>query len=123
MDFKILIFCGVKQSPNDPSFLEWKAEVETAFKMWRIPPEHRVELLLRYLGGEAKRELLVSRRKKTLSDVFQYLEGIYGGQIELTALLSKFYARTQVASETMRSYALSLQELASLRPKPNIRLA
>lgn len=112
MDFRIPIFCGVKQSPNDPSFLEWKAEVETAFKMWRIPPDHSVELLLRYLGGEAKREVLVSGKKKTLAEIFQLLGDIYDGQMKLTDLLSKFYARTQVASETVRGYALSLQELA-----------
>lgn len=112
VDFRIPIFSGRQQSPNDPTFLEWKAEVETAFKSWRTPEDHKCGLLFRYLGGEAKREVQVMEGDKSFSGVMARLETIYGDHLRMTTLLSTFFSRNQRDGEGARVYALTLQELA-----------
>lgn len=111
-DFRIPIFYGRRQSPNDLSFQEWKVEVETAFKAWRTPENDQAEFILRYLGGEAKREVLVMKKREKLEDILKLLKAIYGDNLPVSSILSKFYARNQAATESVRHYALSLQELS-----------
>ncbi|KAJ8019039.1 hypothetical protein HOLleu_42615 [Holothuria leucospilota] len=66
---------------------------------------------MRYLGGEAKRELLVMDNRDNIDEIFRLLQNIYGESIPLTTLLTKFYARSQQTSEGIRNYALTLREL------------
>ncbi|KAJ8025559.1 hypothetical protein HOLleu_33148 [Holothuria leucospilota] len=116
MDFRIPIFYGIRTSPNDPSFQEWKAEVELAFKVWHTPEDQKAEFVIRYLGGEAKREVLVMDKRDKIDDVMKLLESIYGDKMTVTTVLSKFYGRAQGALEGVRNYALSLQELSKRIP-------
>lgn len=79
--------------------------------MWRTPEDHKVSVLMRYLGGESKRELLVMDKRDRVEELFWLLESIYGEKIPLTTLLKKFYARNQLKSEGVHNYCQTLREL------------
>ena len=68
---------------------------------------------IRYLCGEAKREILVlpKTHRETFKQVLEHLENIYGEKVPVTTLMSNFYSRSQFPQESLRTYALALQEL------------
>ncbi|PIK58808.1 hypothetical protein BSL78_04267 [Apostichopus japonicus] len=82
-----------------------------AWKTWNTPEDHKSIILLRYLGGEARREILVMGGGITAKEMLDILRDIYGDKTPVTSLLAKFYALTQERSESIRNYALTLQML------------
>ncbi|PIK62636.1 hypothetical protein BSL78_00428 [Apostichopus japonicus] len=87
--------------------------LKAALRAWRTPTDQHVEIALRYLGGMARREVLVLNtvQQSTLQGVIQHLEGIYGDKTPCVTLMGQFYSRQQRPREDMRQYALCLQEL------------
>lgn len=69
--------------------------------------------MLGALQGEAKREILVlpEIERDKASKIFAVLTKVYGDQVPLSVLRSKFFSCRQQANETLRTFALRLREL------------
>ncbi|KAJ8021755.1 hypothetical protein HOLleu_39047 [Holothuria leucospilota] len=113
VNHQIQTFVGDPISANDPSWEEWVGSLSAAIKAWRTPDDQQAELALRYLGGVARREVLVLEEAKrtTLKGVLDHLEAIYGDHTPLVKLMGEFYARCQQRDESIRQYSLCLEEL------------
>ncbi|KAJ8021549.1 Zinc finger CCHC domain-containing protein 12 [Holothuria leucospilota] len=113
VDHRVPIFSGAPVSKNDPSWSEWVSNLKAALRAWGTPEDQQAEFALRYLGGVAKREVLVltPQSRASLTEVLRHLEEIYGDNASLQTLMTQFYARQQRQGESARQYALCLQEL------------
>ena len=113
VDLKMNIFTGTRSSPNDPSVEEWVTDMVTMLKTWNTPKVQQPQLLLRYLAGEAKREILVMREEERsqAANIFARLTEVYGDKVSSATLLQMFHGRQQKPAETIREFALALQEL------------
>ena len=113
VDLKVNIFTGMKSSPNDPSVEEWVADMASMLDAWNTPKEQQSQLLLRYLAGEAKREVLVMKEeeRRQAANIFARLREVYGDKVSSASLLQMFHGRQQKPAESIREFALALQEI------------
>ena len=113
VDLKVNIFTGMTSSPNDPSVEEWVADMASMLKTWNTPKEQQPQLLLRYLAGEAKREILVmgEEERSQAANIFARLLEVYGDKVSAATLLEAFHGRRQRPAESIREFALALQEI------------
>ena len=112
-DFRVNMFAGTRQSVNDPTVEEWVNDVKCLFKSWQTPADQQPQLLLKYLSGEANREVLIMEVAERVDSrtVMERLIKIYGDKTPTSSLLQKFHCRQQRETETVREFFLALQEI------------
>lgn len=112
-DMRVRTFTGQYKSPNDPSLREFIDDMKLLFLTLKTPDEEQSLRIIRHLAGEAKREvrMLGDIEKLSANEVFEHLQTVYGEKITHANIMSSFYQREQQISETIRQYALSLQEI------------
>ena len=113
IDLKVAVFMGRKLTVNDPTVEEWVADMRSLLQTCRTPPHQQSQVLLKYLGGEAKREVLVmaEEERHRASDIFARLLEVYGDKVPATTLLHLFHSRRQQSGESIREFSLALQEI------------
>lgn len=94
-------------------YSEWKQQITGLITAATYDENQAVSLLLGALQGEAKREILVlsETERDKASKIFAVLTKVYGDQVPLSVLRSKFFSCRQQANETLRTFALRLREL------------
>lgn len=107
-------FSGDK-SQQHVHFQEWVRAQRIMLDMQMVSESQKVSMLLSNLDGEAKREVLalLDTESKTAEQVLTFLEGIYGYNIPLALLRSQFFGRKQRSQESVRQFALALQEFSN----------
>ncbi|XP_038061397.1 uncharacterized protein LOC119732083 [Patiria miniata] len=80
---------------------------------WNTPPHQQSQVLIKYLGGEAKREVLVmpEEERQQANDIFARLHETYEDKVPAATLLQMFHSRRQKSTETIREFSLALQEI------------
>ena len=105
-------FRGGKVESQDIHFQEWVWPQQAILDMQPLKETQKVSMLISNLEGEAKREVLVLNleERRTVQQVIVALEQVYGDCVPLAAVRSQFFSCKQRPQETVREYALSLQE-------------
>ena len=113
-DFKVGVFVGRPQSPNDPHVEEWARDIKSLFKSWQTPADQQSQLLMKYLSGEAKRVVMVMEPvdREDSQVVLERLLEVYGDKTPTSSLLQIFHSRKQRREETVKEFSLALQEIA-----------
>lgn len=104
-------FSGARGT-NEITFKQWKTDLEMWFRMYGIPAANQLDWVLNSIEGEAKREvaILPQDQKDTVQKVFEKLEGLYSCTVPASASRSLFFNCRQQAEESVRTFALRLQE-------------
>ena len=112
-DFRVSTFTGTQRSVNDPSIEEWAGDIRSLFKSWGTPADQQPQLLMKFLAGEAKREVQVMdpADREDSNNILQHLVKIYGEKTTTSSLLQRFHSRSQRGTETLREFSLALQEI------------
>lgn len=81
------------------------------FRMYAIPEECQLDWVINSLDGEAKREILIlpERERNTVEKVFEKLEELHA-TAPASVARSLFFNCRQQAEESVRAFALRLQE-------------
>ena len=89
-------------------------EAERVIKAYRLSDTIAIELILRHLGGQARREVLAQPQTAvhTVARVLQILRSAFGEQCPVPQLLTAFHCRRQQPAETVLEYSHALQTLA-----------
>lgn len=97
---------------NEVIFKQWKNDLEMSFRMYGIPAANQLDWVLNALEGEAKREvaILPPDQKDTAAKVFGKLEELYSRTVPASVSRSLFFNCRQQAEESVRTFALRLQE-------------
>lgn len=100
-------------TPLGCKFPEWKQQITGLITAAAYNDTQAVSLVLGALEGEAKREILVlpETARDKASKIFAVLTKVYGDQVPLSVLRSKFFSCRQQANETLRTFALRLREM------------
>lgn len=103
-------FSGERDS--NVSFNDWKENVETWFRMYQVPVESQLDWVLSSLEGEAKREIAIlpAEEKDSAQQVFNRLKALYVCPAPASVVRSLFFNCRQQAEESVRHFALRLQE-------------
>ena len=91
------------------------AEAERIIAAYDLEGQLAVELLLKHLDGQARREVLAQApaARAVAGDVLGLLREAFGDQRPLTQLLTAFHCRQQRPAETVLEFSHSLQVLAT----------
>ena len=91
------------------------AEAERILAAYDLEGQLAVELLLKHLDGQARREVLAQApaARAIAGDVLGLLREAFGDQRPLTQLLTAFHCRQQRPAETVLEFSHSLQVLAT----------
>lgn len=97
---------------NEVTFKQWQNDIEMWFRMYGIPAENQLDWVLNCLEGEAKREvaILPHDQKNTVTKVFKKLQDLYATAVPASVSRSLFFNCRQQAEESVRAFALRLQE-------------
>ena len=91
-------FFGRPQSPSDPTIDEWLADFDVLVRQCSVSEgEKRAVVLIDYLGGDAKEEVL-SRPDEVRRDfgaLVSVLRRVFGPLQTVTSLYAEFYSRMQ----------------------------
>ena len=95
------------------AFPQWKDNLLAMFRIQNIPQDIQTELVLNSLEGEARRQImiLVEDNRDTVAKLFNQLSQLYGDKVPASVLRSMYFNCRQEARETVRAFALRLQEL------------
>lgn len=100
-------------SPQGMKYSEWKEQISSLIFAAAVNEAQAVSLVLGALHGDAKREILVldEKDRDKATKIFAELASLYGDQLPLSVLRSKFFSCRQKPNEALRAYALRLREL------------
>ncbi|XP_063819398.1 uncharacterized protein LOC135057434 [Pseudophryne corroboree] len=92
-------------------FKEFKTKIQAMFRLYPLSEQQKVEILIGQLKGTAQREAnsWPQSQKRTATDILERLSKIFESRT-LSDLMLHFYARKQQPDETLREFALGLQE-------------
>ncbi|XP_063772242.1 uncharacterized protein LOC134909372 [Pseudophryne corroboree] len=114
-------YSGDAQRSNRNTFTEFKNKMESMFRLYPLSETQQVEILIGQLKGTALKEVTLwpVDQRKTVVRILNQLATTFDTRT-LSELKVAFYTRKQQPGETLRDFALSLQEalkaLQSLDP-------
>ncbi|XP_063785579.1 uncharacterized protein LOC134933980 [Pseudophryne corroboree] len=102
---------GDANKPQCTTFTEFKNKLKSMFRLYTLNEQQKVEILVGQLTGSALREVISwpTENKKEVDQILKRLSTTFETKT-LPELKMKLYARKQQPGETLRDYALSLQE-------------
>lgn len=107
-------FSGEKTAQEN-NFQDWHNMQKSMFDMYPFSEAQKVSALISNLDGEAKREVLALpiAERVTSGQILTFLKNNYGDTVPLATLRSQFFTRKQRTDESVRQFALVLQELSN----------
>ncbi|XP_063772799.1 uncharacterized protein LOC135044372 [Pseudophryne corroboree] len=104
-------YSGDANKPQCTTFTEFKNKLKSMFRLYTLNEQQKVEILVGQLTGSALREVISwpTENKKEVDQILKRLSTTFETKT-LPELKMKLYARKQQPGETLRDYALSLQE-------------
>ncbi|XP_019633265.1 PREDICTED: uncharacterized protein LOC109476702 [Branchiostoma belcheri] len=112
-DRKVARYYGPSRNPKDMTVREFIEEMRAVFRLCRVDDNLRGALVMRQLGGVAKREMmqLDAAVRDDVDQLFAQLLNSFDDKTSHGDFLSYFYAREQKRGESIRDFALAVQEL------------
>ena len=106
-------FFGSPGSPCDPTIDEWLADFDVFVRQCCVPDRERAVVLVDYLGGCAKEEVLChpDEVRRDFGALVSLLRRMFGPLETVTSLYAEFYSRTQSEGETLAEYSRALIRL------------
>ena len=106
-------FLGHPESPGDPTVDEWLADFDVFVRQCGVPEGERAVVLVDYLGGCAKEEVLCHPEevRRDVGALVSVLRRVFGPWETVTSLQAEFYARMQSVGETLTEYSRALIRL------------
>ena len=107
-------FFGRPQSPSDPTIDEWLADFDVFVRQCGVSDgEKRAVVLIDYLGGDAKDEVLCrpDEVRRDFGVLVSVLRLVFGPLQTVTSLYAEFYSRMQSEGETLAEYSRALIRL------------
>ena len=106
-------FLGHPESPGDPTVDEWLADFDVFVRQCGVPEGERAVVLVDYLGGCAKVEVLCHTEevRRDVGALVSLLRRVFGPWETVTSLQAEFYARMQSVGETLAEYSRALIRL------------
>ena len=107
-------FFGRPQSPSDPTIDEWLADFDVFVRQCGVSEgEKRAVVLIDYLGGDAKDEVLCrpDEDRRDFGALVSVLRLVFGPLQTVTSLCAQFYSRMQSEGETLAEYSRALIRL------------
>ena len=106
-------FLGHPESPGDPTVDEWLADFDVFVRQCGVPEGERAVVLVDYLGGCAKEEVLCHpvEVRRDVGALVSLLRRVFGPWETVTSLQAEFYARMQSVGETLAEYSRALIRL------------
>ena len=106
-------FLGHPESPGDPTVDEWLADFDVFVRQCGVPEGERAVVLVDYLGGCAKEEVLCHPEevRRDVGALVSLLRRVFGPWETVTSLQAEFYARMQSVGETLTEYSRALIRL------------
>ena len=104
-------FFGRPQSPSDPTIDEWLADFDVLVRQCGVSEgEKRAVVLIDYLGGDAKDEVLCrpDEVRRDFGALVSLLRRVFGPMQTVTSLYADFYSRMQSEGETLVEYSRAL---------------
>ena len=107
-------FFGRPQSPRDPTIDEWLADFDVLVRECSVSEgEKRAVVLIDYLDGDAKEELLCrpDEVRRDFGVLVSVLRRVFGPLQTVTSLYAEFYSRMLSEGETLAEYSRALIRL------------
>ena len=106
-------FSGRPGSPCDPTIDEWLADFDVFVRQCCVPERERAVVLVDYLGGCAKEEVLChpGEVRRDFGALVSLLRRMFGPLETVTSLYAEFYSRMQSEGETLAEYSRALIQL------------
>ena len=106
-------FFGRPGSPCDPTIDEWLADFDVLVRQCCVPERERAVVLVEYLGGCAKEEVLChpDEVRRDFGALVSLLRRIFGPLETVASLYAEFYSRMQSEGETLAEYGRALIRL------------
>ena len=106
-------FLGHPESPGDPTVDEWLADFDVFVRQCGVPEGERAVVLVDYLGGCAKEEVLCHPEevRRDIGALVSLLRRVFGPWETVMSLQAEFYARMQSVGETLAEYSRALIRL------------
>ena len=106
-------FLGHPESLGDPTVDEWLADFDVFVRRCGVPEGERAVVLVDYLGGCAKDEVLYHPEevRRDVGALVSLLRRVFGPWETVTSLQAEFYARMQSVGETLAEYSRALIRL------------
>ena len=110
-------FFGRPGSPCDPTIDEWLADFDVFVRQCCVPERERAVVLVDYLGGCAKEEVLChpDEVRRDFGALVSLLRRMFGPLETVTSLYAEFYSRMQSEGETLAEYSRALIRLHQRR--------
>lgn len=92
---------------------EWQAQMEMMLGFQPIDDAQKADLIMGFLDGEAKREILTLEKtcRNTPRKIFAVLSTLYGDSTHVSVLRAQFFNCRQEPNQSLRSFSLRLREL------------
>ena len=106
-------FFGRPGSSCDPTIDEWLADFDVFVRQCCVPERERAVVLVDYLGGCAKEEVLChpDEVRRDFGALVSLLRRMFGPLETVTSLYAEFYSRMQSEGETLAEYSRALIRL------------
>ncbi|XP_063776372.1 uncharacterized protein LOC134917549 [Pseudophryne corroboree] len=105
------IYTGIAHSTETSILGDFKMKMQSLFRLYPLKEQQKVEILMGQLKGLALREVTSwpTEEKKTVDQILNRLATTFDTRT-VSELKMHFFARKQQPGESLRGYALSLQE-------------
>lgn len=100
-------------SGSEAKLGEWQAQMETMLSFQPISDAQKADMIMSFLDGEAKREVLTLEKtcRDTPRKIFSVLSTLYGDSTHVSVLRAQFFNCRQEPNQSLRSFSLHLREL------------
>lgn len=104
-------YSGNARTPGTSTLREFKEKMQSMFRLYPLSDAQKVEILMGQLKGPALREARAwsAEERGTVEAIFKKLMGIFDSRT-ISDLKGRLYARKQNPQESLREFALGLQE-------------
>ena len=102
-------FLGPPESPGDPTIDEWLVDFDVFVRQCGVPAGERAVVLVSYLGGCAKEEVLCHPDvRRDFGALVSLLRRVFGPWETVTSLYALFYWLMESVGETLAEYSRAL---------------
>ena len=100
-------FLGRPESPSDSTIDEWLSDFDVFVRQCGVPEEERAVVLVDYLGGCAKQEVLYhpDEVRRDFGALVSLLRRVFGPWENVTSLYAELYSQMQPVGETLVEYS------------------
>ncbi|KAL2098319.1 hypothetical protein ACEWY4_007526 [Coilia grayii] len=94
------------------SFGQWRTQIESFLRAQTLNTAQGVDFVLSALQGDARREVLLlpEAKRRTVEQILQELQGLYGEKTTAAQLRTQFFSCKQRPGEGVNAYILRLRE-------------